>query len=195
VRRRLVAFLAIAVAIAGCTTGGSPVIERRSGGQPSTSSMTSPKPERRSQHWLGTIASTSEHRLYVGGTCVSDWRTRLVFTVTPTGRVTGSGSATLASKGDPCPFPVATRQIRGFGLRVTGTMRGGRLQIRLTETGSTPSAGADDLGGFRWTTLSTVLTVRTRAASAAARIELHAPDQDRGDFGSVNVVRLRCRNC
>ncbi len=145
--------------------------------------------------WVGTIRSTSFHRLYVGGTCTTAWATRVRFEVAPRGAVRGRGVAKLTSQGSPCPFPIGQRQIRRFRLGVTGELRAGELALRLIDLGHVPAAGSDDLGGFRATTLSIVMHARVRHDAVEARVSLQAPDQDRGAFGSTNMLRLRCRDC
>src|SRR5581483_4731447 len=143
----------------------------------------------------GSLRSTSFHRLYVGGTCTTTWTTRIRFEVAPRGTVRGTGVARLTSQAPPCPFPTGQLQIRRFHLVVTGELRSRDLAIRLIDVGHVPAAGSDDLGGFRATTLSIVIRARVRHDAVRARVSLEAPDQDRGAFGSTNLLRLRCRDC
>lgn len=187
--------LALALAAAGaCTAGGSPVAPTSASGASSASIPPSPAP--RPERWSGTIRSSSEHRLYVGGTCSTDWATEIAFTVGPGGVADGRGRADLTSHGDPCPFAVAQLEVRTFLVDVHGKLdAGGRLTLRLLEMGHRPSAGADDLGGFRSTTLETILHLHAKHDAVVDRFVLRAPDQDRGEFSSRNVVRLRCRTC
>jgi hypothetical protein len=139
--------------------------------------------------------------LYVGGTCTTDWGTKLAFKVAADGTVDGVGTARLTSKGEPCPFPVAQLQIREFALKVTGEVRGGNIHLQLMEVSHRPSAGADDLGGFRATVLSggkvSELLVHTdpngRAASVKLSITVAGPDRD--EFGSTDIVGLACVTC
>jgi hypothetical protein len=138
--------------------------------------------------------SRTSHRLYVGGTCTSDWTTDLRFDVQGV-EVRGTGTSALTSHGNPCPFPTAQLQIRRFDLRVTGTLDEGRLAMRLREAGHQPGAGADDLGGFRMTTLARELRLEVRHGQVSSRIVLRASDQDRGEYDSTNLVHLRCTSC
>jgi len=117
------------------------------------------------------------------------------FEVAPRGTVRGRGLATLTSRTSPCPFPIGQLQIRRFRLKVIGELRAGELAIRLIDAGHVPAAGSDDLGGFRATTLSIVMHARVRHGAVEDRISLQAPDQDRGEFGSTNLVRLQCKDC
>jgi hypothetical protein len=188
--RALSALIVLSVMAAACMPGASPVVTSSST-PPISSGSSGPSPPPR---WAGTIVSRSTHRLYVGGTCSSDWRTRVRFLIRGT-EVHGSALASLTSRGDPCPFPVAQLEIRRFTLAVSGTFENGRLRIRLREDDHVPSAGADDLGGFRMTTLGTDLHLRVRHRRVSTTFTLRAPDQDRGEFASTNVVRLRCVSC
>ena len=187
-RRRSVPLLAAFIAVS-CTVGGNPVVSGPTGGPTGDSPSPSTPPT-----WDGRMVSHTSHRLYVGGTCTSDWTTDVRFVVRGVD-IRGNGSARLASRGSPCPFPTAQLQIRRFRLRVTGTFDEGRLAMRLRESASEPSAGAEDLGGFRMTTLARVLHVRVRHRQVSGRLDLRAPDGDRGEYDSTNVVHLRCSSC
>jgi len=165
---------------------------------PPVTTVPAPKPER----WRGTMQSTSYHQLYVGGTCETDWATTLAFTVAGDGSISGRATARLTSKDAPCPFAVAQIQIRSFALKVAGEIRGGNVHLQLIEVSHAPSAGAEDLGGFRATVLSggavSVLLVHLDGpggASAAARVLLKVPGPDRDTFGSTNAIRLSCARC
>jgi hypothetical protein len=158
----------------------------------------SPKPDR----WLGTIRSTSFHRLYVGGTCESDWTTTLRLTVSEDGTVSGGGRAVLSSEGDPCPFDVAQLQTRAFEVDVTGSIRGGDARLWLSELSHEPSAGAEDLGGFSETVfaggkVSRLLVhldgVGGRSGSADVSISVEGPNRD--TYGSTNAIHLQCTTC
>jgi hypothetical protein len=179
----------VALVTMSCTVGGNPVVSGPSAASTSdTPSPTAP------QQWTGRIVSRTSHRLYVGGTCASDWTTELRFAIAGT-EIRGGATAALTSRGNPCPFPTAQLQIRRFRLRVTGTLDEGRLSVRLREAGSQPTAGADDLGGFRMTTLARILHLRVRHREVSTRVALRAPDGDRGEYDSSNVVHLRCTGC
>jgi hypothetical protein len=157
-----------------------------------------PKPDR----WLGTIRSTSFHRLYVGGTCESDWTTTLRLAASEDGTVSGTGKALLTSRGAPCPFAVAQLQIAEIRVRVTGSIRAGSARLRLTEVSHKPSSGAGDLGGFRNTVLAggkvSLLRVRLNGVggrSGFARVPISVQGPDRDTYGSTNAIRLRCATC
>ncbi len=169
----------------------------KDGGSPSPTD--SPSPRAKPDRWSGTIRTLSYHQLYVGGRCTSNWKTTLTFSVRPDGIVTGSGRARLGSKGPPCPFFVAQVQIGVFDLEVGGELAGGLLRLRLTEVGHTPSAGADDLGGFLRTVLApgdgSVLSVPVRGSAAEKTITLRTAGTDRDTFVSTSKIRLRCRSC
>jgi hypothetical protein len=149
----------------------------------------------KTDQWVGTIRSASFHRLYVGGTCQTNWVATLSFSVLPDGTISGGGAARLTTKDTPCPFPVVQIQIRRFRLDLSGRLAAGKLEIRLRDAGHVPASGSDDLGGFQATTLSMDLRLAVRHAGARRRLVLQASDQDRGTFGSVNLIRLRCTTC
>jgi hypothetical protein len=188
IRRVLVAIALLAPA---CTAGAR--IDVSPSATPTilpSATVVRPGPDR----WAGAIVSHTFHDLYVGGSCRSDWRAAVRFEIR-VGKVSGRGVARRTSTGAPCAFPVAQVQIRSFRLDVAGSLRGRHLDLRLEEVSSTPSAGADDLGGFRTTTLVMVLRLTVRNDVATDTIRLQAPDGDRGRFGSTNLVRLSCRSC
>jgi hypothetical protein len=183
----LVLFAALTVA---CDPGANPVVA----GGPSAPSVPTSTPPPAPPTWTGTIVTRSDHRLYVGGTCSTDWKTTLSFTLEGTSAA-GTGVAVLTSKGSPCPFPVAQIQIRRFELAVSGELRAGVLELRISYVRHTPSAGADDLGGFGSTTLSRPLRLKVEGGSVRDRLILRATDHDRGGYTSVNVIDLRCKRC
>jgi hypothetical protein len=78
---------------------------------------------------------------------------------------------------------------------VIGQVRAGMLVLRMRDVGHTPSAGADDLGGFRSTTLSSPVRLKVKGDVLRDRLTLRATDKDRGGFTSVNVFYLRCKGC
>jgi hypothetical protein len=188
--RRAGAIVVLLVLTVACDPGANPVVgTRSSAGEPSISPRPAELPT-----WRGTIITRSTHRLYVGGTCSTDWKTTLSFTI-ESKTAAGTGVALLTSKGSPCPFPVAQIQIRRLELAITGEVRAGVLVLRLRDVRHTPSAGADDLGGFRSTTLSSPVRVKVKGDVVRDRLTLRAADKDRGGFTSVNVLDLRCKGC
>ena len=180
----------LAVLTVACDPSASPVVEGASSTPHTSISPRPPAPPT----WTGTILTRSTHRLYVGGTCSTDWKTTLSFTV-ESKTAAGTGVALLTSRGSPCPFPVAQIQIRRFELAVTGQVRAGVLVLRMRDVRHTPSAGADDLGGFRSTTLSLPVRLKVKGDVLRDRLTLRAADKDRGGFTSVNVLDLRCKGC
>src|SRR5438067_1360951 len=94
---------------------------------------TTEPPSGRSQRWIGTFRTSSYHELYVGGRCATDWTGRLSLRVGAGGGVSGDGSATREGA-LRCTFPVAQAQVRRFQLAVRGTVRDGRLLLRLSES-------------------------------------------------------------
>jgi len=190
VRRGGAIVVLLAVLTVACDLGASPVVGTGpTAGEPSISPRPATLPT-----WSGTIVTRSTHRLYVGGTCSTDWKTTLSFTV-ESKTAAGTGVALLTSKGSPCPFPVAQIQIRRFELAVTGDVRAGMLVLRMRDVRHTPSAGADDLGGFWSTTLSSPVRLKVKGDVLQDRLTLRASDKDRGGFTSVNVIDLRCKGC
>jgi hypothetical protein len=190
VRRSTAIFGLLAALTVACDPGANPVVA----GGPSGPSGSVQTPPAVVPTWTGTIVTRSDHRLYVGGTCTTDWKTTLSFTLEGTAAA-GTGVAILTSDGSPCPFPVAQIQIRRFELAVTGELRAGVLELRISDVRHTPSAGADDLGGFRSTTLSRSLQLKVDGVGVRDRLTLQATDHDRGAYTSVNVIDLRCKGC
>ena len=189
-RRSAATLVLLAALTVACDPGANPVVS----GGPSGPSGSATTPPAVVPTWTGTILTRSDHRLYVGGTCSTDWKTTLSFTLDGTS-VAGTGTAILTSKGPPCPFPVAQIQIRRFELAVSGELRAGVLELRIGDVRHTPSAGADDLGGFRSTTLSRSLQLKVDGIGVRDRLTLQATDHDRGAYTSVNVIDLRCKGC
>jgi hypothetical protein len=166
----------------------------------SVPSEASPPPE--PDRWVGTMRSTSFHRLYVGGTCESDWTTTLRFAVSVDGSVSGTGRARLTSKAEACPFAVAQLQITGFRVDVTGSIRGGIARLWLSEVSHKPLAGAEDLGGFRKTVFAggkvSLLLVHLNGAgktSGTATVSISVQGPDRDTYGSANTISVRCTAC
>jgi hypothetical protein len=183
------AIVLLVVLTVACDPGASPVVET---GSSTPRPSTSPRPT--PPTWTGIILTQSTHRLYVGGTCSTDWKTTLSFTV-ESKRAAGTGVSLLTTKGSPCPFPVAQIQIRRFELAVIGEVRAGVLVLRMRDVRHTPSAGADDLGGFLSTTLSSPVRLKVKGDVLRDRLTFRVPDKDRGGFTSVNVIDLRCKGC
>jgi hypothetical protein len=170
------------------------------GGTP-TVALTSGPSSSLSQVWKGTIESTTSHRLYVGGTCESDWRGTLLLTVHDDASVRGVG--TVRRTGPlRCDFSTDQAQVARFTLVVTGTARSRGFELHVTEAAMTPSSGADDYGGFLRTVLrpgarSVLMVPATGPLAASGTVPMHLVDADgRGTYVSRTRVRLGCqRRC
>jgi len=154
------------------------------GGGTPTVALTSGPPSPLSQVWKGTIESTTSHRLYVGGTCESDWRGTLLLTVHDDASVRGIGAVRRVGP-LRCDFSTVQAQIARFTLLVTGAAR-------------TPSSGADDYGGFLRTVLrpgarSALMVPATGPLAASGTIPMHLVDAEgRGTYVSRTRIRLGC---
>lgn len=168
---------------------------------PSVALTGGPTPSSSSQVWRGTISSTTSHRLYVGGSCDTDWRGTLTLVVRDDASVRGVGTARRVGALQ-CDFPTAQAQVASFQLLVTGTATSRGLELHLAEAGRTPASGADDYGGF----LRTVLAPGSRATfdlpatgglDAAGTVSLHRVDAEaRGTYVSRSRIRVGCvRRC
>jgi hypothetical protein len=155
----------------------------------SVSVTPSPSPAPVPVKWSGSLRSFTYHQLYVGGRCTTKWRGSLRFTVAESGRVEGSGAATLAGPLE-CDFPIAQVQVRRVTLAVSGRVREGRLTLHLTQTAISPSSG-HDFGGFvAFLPVRITLTVRHDAASDRFDRQ-HVDEQGRGVYSWLTSVRLR----
>ena len=120
--------------------GESPVAS----GSPTATPTSSPSPV--AVEWVGSLRSFTYHDFYVGGRCTTRWRGNLRFTVDPAGRIVGTGIARLYGKLE-CDFPIAQTQTRKVGLGITGRIRDGRLNLRMTQMSVDPT-NSHDFGGF-----------------------------------------------
>jgi hypothetical protein len=178
-----------------------PNVDGSGGVGPSVGLTSGPAPASPSQVWKGTITSTTSHRLYVGGSCQSDWRGTILLTVHDDASIRGVG--TVRRVGPlRCDFSTDQAQIARFSLIAVGTATSRGFELHLTEAASTPSSGADDYGGFLRTVLRpgarSVLEVPATAALAAAgTIPMQVVDAEgRGRYVSRTRVRLGCqRRC
>ncbi len=147
------------------------------------------------QRWRGVINSATSHDLYVGGSCTTDWKTTIRFTVDAGGSVKGDGTA--SREGDlSCSFENPQINADTYAVKVTGSYADGALTLRLTATSSSPS-GTSDYGGFEHTLFAGARSVLTVDAFALkSRIDLQLPDAEaRGTYLSSNVVKVSCLNC
>jgi hypothetical protein len=166
---------------------------RPSGIAPTRSSTSSPEPHGPAS-WSGTMTSTTYHQFHVGGRCITQWVTRLSFTIDEAGRVAGNGDAQLQGAA-ACDFPVAQVQTKSISLRVAGDVHGGRFVVlRLTESGRDP-VGSHDLGGLVGTLKAINPAVKmpaTSGGSGRASVTVTVPDGDLGRYVSVDGFAIRC---
>jgi hypothetical protein len=171
------------------------------GGTPSVALTSGPPPASLSQVWKGTIDSTTSHRLYVGGSCESDWRGTLLLTVHGDASVRGVGTVRRIGA-LRCDFSSAQAQIARLTLLVTGAATSKGFDLHLTEAARTPSSGADDYGGFLRTVLrpgsrSLLHVPATASLSASGAFSMHLVDAEgRGIYVSRTRIHLGCaRRC
>jgi hypothetical protein len=159
---------------------------------PSPSASAGPTAER----WSGTIITSSGHELHYGGTCSTDWKTRVAFAINAKGNVNGDGEARRTSQGDPCPFATAQPQIERFDLLVGGWREGKHgLVLAITETAHRPAGAATDLGGFSGTVLIEPLHLTMTRGHVRERVVQSTPDRKTGTYRAVSLVQLLCENC
>lgn len=137
--------------------------------------------------WVGSGVVRSTHRLYVGGSCETDWRIR-VHVRSDAERLEGNGVATL--RGDAsCDFPVAQVQSRRVRLEIDGKVRGTALVLSFTERNRAP-AGSIDLGALVPLLDRLDVRLRVEGSTAAGDFEVSAPDGDRGSYGAAGRMEL-----
>lgn len=137
--------------------------------------------------WVGSGVVRSTHRLFVGGSCQTNWGIRMVLR-SEGNRVEGDGVATLRGDAD-CDFPIAQVQTRRVRLEVEGRIRGTALLLRFTERVRTP-AGSIDLGAFVPLLDRLSLRLGVDGETAAGDFEISVPDGDRGSYEAAAAVRL-----
>jgi hypothetical protein len=126
---RIAACVLLAILLSGCGGGKNPFARADTTTTTDASFLDEPV-------WTGVFATTSD-RLSGGdtrGLCPDTWRGLLSFIVDENGAISGDGRADLRS---PRSCPNAGR---GFLFRVSGRSDG-RLQLRLTWTGTVPKNG------------------------------------------------------
>ncbi len=139
--------------------------------------------------WSGGAGAKTQHILFVGGTCASDWRLSLRFTVEAAGAVRGAGIARLEGK-LRCDFPTAQAEARSVALRVSGREQGDVLHLTLA-AGSFSPAGSNDFGGLTQT-LVKVPPIPIQGTEAAVSGSVRTGDGDRGSYVATYHVHLFC---
>ena len=163
-------------------------------GTPSSSASPTGTPGPDDPTWAGVMRSASDHDLYVGGTCSTDWVTRLRFRALENGRVVGTGTSRLHGT-RVCTFPNAQINAQRIEVSISGTWDGGGFHLRLRDGDRSPR-GTADYGGFAPTVFddgpAAVIDVQLdsdEAASATVQME-RVDDQGRGRYRSTNRVSL-----
>jgi hypothetical protein len=134
----------------------------------------------------------SEHELHVGGSCFSDWNGSIPLHRSGDERVDGQGELLLDAGG--CAFDTAQVQTVLVVVSVSGTLEGGRLQVRLVEMSSAP-LGSQDLGGLVATLGAIRPAVDVRDGAGRQTVRVERPDGDRGRYVSATDVLATCRTC
>jgi hypothetical protein len=135
--------------------------------------------------YRGAAVVRTEHRLYVGGSCSSDWIVR--FELTGLGRsVEGPATARLRGR-ERCEFPSAQLQARRLRLDAVGRVRADEILIDLTETSRSP-AGSTDVGAL----LAGLdrLTLRISFDTGNGPVDLEFSDGARGTYRLEGMAHL-----
>jgi hypothetical protein len=144
--------------------------------------LTGPSPsETPSASWIGQGRVRSIHRLFVGGSCRTNWRVRLSVEATD-GPMQGSGVATLRGPAR-CDFPTTQLQMRRLRFSVVGGDLGSSLRLRFSELSRRP-AGSIDLGGLAPLLARIRLELDIEGDRALGSLERTAPDGDRGEHSA-----------
>jgi hypothetical protein len=95
--------------------------------------------------YRGAAVVRTQHRLFVGGSCSTDWTIR--FDLRGTGRrVSGDAVARLRDP-ERCDFPSAQLQAKRVGLTASGRVRSDLILISFEEVERSPT-GSTDVGGL-----------------------------------------------
>jgi hypothetical protein len=127
--------------------------------------------------YRGAAVVRTEHRLFVGGSCRSDWTIR--FTLRGSGgRIFGDAVARLRGP-ERCDFSSAQLQATRVDLTATGRVRSDEILISLEETQRAPD-GSTDVGGL----LPTLdrLVLRIGFDDGNGPIDLEISDRARGAY-------------
>jgi hypothetical protein len=142
------------------------------------------------------MTSDTRHELHVGGVCTSAWRSHALVSVAADGTASGTGVAKLQAEA-ACSFPQAQVQTKAVVLRITGTFRGGVLEVSFEEGGRDP-IGSQDLGGFT-NTLHFMhprmsLSLPPLDVAGARAFKVVRPDGDLGRYVSANRLHATCKS-
>jgi hypothetical protein len=139
--------------------------------------------------WKGGAGATTQHDLFVGGRCASDWRLAFRFTVGSSGAIDGTGIAHLEGA-LRCDFPTAQTEARAVALRVKGHRSGSVMHLVLSTRALLPP-GSNEFGGFTHT-LVRFPPVHVHGTTATTSTTVRASDGDRGSYVATYHVHLFC---
>jgi hypothetical protein len=194
--RRALRVVVLIVVLAACAGVGAFVASRSNPFPPGVTDPgarpTEPteQPEPPVVRWVGTSVVRTTHRLFVGGSCRTDWRVRVL--VRQDGnRLEGRATARLVGR-VRCDFPTAQLQTRSLLLQAEGRIRGPAMRLTFAEEGRAPG-GSMDLGALL------PLLDRIRADLdmvgdlATGKVDLAVPDGERGSYTVRGELRLSRR--
>jgi hypothetical protein len=135
--------------------------------------------------YRGAAVVRTEHRLYVGGSCSSDWIVRFELTGVAR-RVEGDAVARLRGR-ERCDFRSAQLQARRLRLDAVGRVRSEEILIDLSERSRSP-ASSTDVGAF----LAALdrLTLRIGFDTGNGPIDLELSDGARGSYRLEGMAHL-----
>jgi hypothetical protein len=132
-----------------------------------------------SVRWTGSGTLETTHRLFVGGSCRTNWRLRASI------REEGSqltGRATASLIGDArCDFPTAQSQTQKAVLDVAGRVRGSTWRLQHAASAREP-AGSIDLGALLPLLDRMRIELRVQAQQVTGTLSMNVPDGDRGSY-------------
>lgn len=177
--------------IAAHTNPFPPGVDRPSDGT-IVSSTPSVTPGPKEQRWTGVIRTLAKHEFYVGGACVSRWRTVVRFRVDPDGTVTGVAVGHVIGTAR-CDFPQAQVQSRSIRSVVGGRYsRVGVISLVFKHPVPDPT-GSTDLGGYLvFLHLPRINCQTTDGRSADETFDRSQGDGDRGTYRFIGAAHLRC---
>ena len=140
---------------------------------------------------VGTLHLQTAHSLYVGGACRTNWKGSLAIQQDATGQLTGTGAFHLLG-GLHCDFSVIQAQSKTVRVGITGSLKGKRVTLVLTEAGRDPKASSD-FGGLVHTVRFLKLSV---SLGGQQQVHSYRSDGDRGSFTSAGTFTVSCTaNC